>query len=53
MLKSLLLLVLFVGLISMVLPEDRKGQYVRFLLIVVIILKHDKGNDITHISKSL
>lgn len=38
MLQSVLLLMLFVGLISMLLTDDGKGRYVRFLLIVVMLL---------------
>lgn len=43
MLRSLLLLSLFVGLISMLVPDDRKGQTVRFLMIVIMLLSFVGG----------
>ncbi|MBO5221884.1 MAG: hypothetical protein J6C26_06200 [Clostridia bacterium] len=38
MLRSLVLFVLFFGLISMILPEDRKGEWIRLLLVVILFL---------------
>ncbi len=38
MVKSLLIACLFLGLISMILPDDRRGEWVRLLLIVVLMI---------------